>query len=107
MAEGSSAADSVTDVTDVTDVRKKEVRQRIRKGGCNGCNGCQFDVRRKKEEGRTLSKNIGDVETHFSFFIPSFLFPLSSKTKPFFLHFPISDLMNSKSIQNGCDLEFR
>jgi hypothetical protein len=32
--------------------------------------------RRKKEEGRTLSKNIGDIETHFSFFIPSFLFPL-------------------------------
>jgi hypothetical protein len=26
--------------------------------------------RRKKEEGRTLSKNIGDIETYFSFFIP-------------------------------------
>jgi hypothetical protein len=33
--------------------------------------------RRKKEEGRTLSKNKGDIETNFSFFIPSFLFPLS------------------------------
>jgi hypothetical protein len=56
--------------------------------------------RRKKEEGRTLSKNIGDIETNFSF-IPSFLFPLFSITKSFFLHFPISDLINSKSIQNG------